>query len=114
VALALGEVTFRDFFKVIWKEFRISLLLALALGILSWIKVVFLSSNSEMPLNFSLQQVSIVIAVALSLQVITSTLIGAMLPLVATKLRLDPAVVASPALTTIVDNNRTFDLFLNR
>jgi len=102
-ALALGEVTFRDFFKVIWKEFRISLLLALALGILSWIKVVFLSSNSEMPLNFSLQQVSIVIAVALSLQVITSTLIGAMLPLVATKLRLDPAVVASPALTTIVD-----------
>lgn len=102
-ALALGEVTFRDFFKVIWKEFRISLLLALALGFLSWIKVVLLSSNSEMPLNFSLQQVGFVIAIALSLQVVTATLIGATLPLIATKFKLDPAVVASPALTTIVD-----------
>ncbi len=102
-ALALGEVTSRDFFKVIWKEFRISLLLALALGMLSWIKVVFLSSNSEIPVNFSLQQISIVIAIALSLQVVTATLIGAMLPLIATKFKLDPAVVASPALTTIVD-----------
>lgn len=102
-ALALGEVTFRDFFKVIWKEFRISLLLALALGFLSWIKVVLLSSNSEMPLNFSLQQVGFVIAIALSLQVVTATLIGASLPLIATKFKLDPAVVASPALTTIVD-----------
>ncbi|HPU22830.1 MAG TPA: magnesium transporter [Candidatus Kapabacteria bacterium] len=102
-ALALGEVTFHDFFKVIWKEFRISLLLALALGFLSWIKVVLLSSNSEMPLNFSLQQVGFVIAIALSLQVVTATLIGASLPLIATKFKLDPAVVASPALTTIVD-----------
>ncbi|HOK14835.1 MAG TPA: magnesium transporter, partial [Candidatus Kapabacteria bacterium] len=89
--------------KVIWKEFRISLLLALALGFLSWIKVVLLSSNSEMPLNFSLQQVGFVIAIALSLQVVTATLIGATLPLIATKFKLDPAVVASPALTTIVD-----------
>lgn len=102
-ALALGEVTFHDFFKVIWKEFRISLLLALALGFLSWIKVVLLSSNSEMPLNFSLQQVGFVIAIALSLQVVTATLIGASLPLIATKFKLDPAVVASPALTTFVD-----------
>ena len=102
-ALALGEITVRDFFRVLWKEFRISLLLALALGLLSWIKVVFLSSSSEIPINFSLQQISIVIAIALSLQVITSTLIGAMLPLIATKFKFDPAVVASPALTTIVD-----------
>lgn len=102
-AIALGEVSFKDSVKVLWKELRISLLLAIALGLLSWVKVMFLSQGTEIPQGFSLSNIGFAIAIALSLQVITATLIGALLPLVASKLKLDPAVVASPALTTIVD-----------
>lgn len=102
-ALALKEISFRDFFKVIFKEFKIAILLAIVLGILSFAKVMWLSADSEIPAGFSLFKIASVIALALSLQVITATLIGAMLPLVAAKFKLDPAVVASPALTTIVD-----------
>ncbi len=102
-ALALGEITQSDFFRILFKEFKISLLLSLVLGILSWAKVMFLSSGSDMVVGFSLARVGAVIAAALALQVITATLIGALLPLGAARLKWDPAVVASPALTTIVD-----------
>jgi magnesium transporter len=102
-ALALGEITFKDTLIVLWKELRISVLLALALGLLSWGKVLFLSQDTEIPNGFSLEIIGFAIALALSLQVITATLIGALLPLIASKFKFDPAVVASPALTTIVD-----------
>ncbi|NOZ60208.1 MAG: magnesium transporter [Calditrichaeota bacterium] len=102
-ALALKEISPRDFFKVIFKEFKIAILLAFVLGLLSWLKVMFLSQGTAIPSGFSLSYIGFAIAVALSLQVITATLIGAVLPLIAAKLKLDPAVVASPALTTIVD-----------
>lgn len=102
-ALALGEVAFKDILKILWKELRISVLLALALGVLSWGKVMFLSQGSDIPNGFTLNNIGLTIAIALSLQVITSTLVGAILPLVASKYKFDPAIVASPALTTIVD-----------
>lgn len=102
-ALALGEVSFKDTLKILWKELRISVLLALALGVLSWGKVMFLSQGTEIPTGFTLENIGLAIAIALSLQVITATLIGAFLPLLASKFKLDPAVIASPALTTIVD-----------
>lgn len=102
-AIALGEVSFKDIFKVLWKEFRISVLLAIALGILSWAKVMFLSQGTDIPAGFTLENIGFAIAIALSLQVITATLIGAFLPLLASRFKLDPAVIASPALTTIVD-----------
>lgn len=102
-ALALGEIRPRDILKVLFKEFKISLLLALILGVLSWLKVMFLSSGSDIPTGYSLGKIAFTIAIALGIQVVTATLIGAFLPLAASKLKLDPAVVASPALTTIVD-----------
>jgi magnesium transporter len=102
-ALALGEVEPRDVLRVLYKELKIALLLALILGLLSWGKVMFLSAGSEVPAGFSLAKIGAAIAVALSLQVVTATLVGALLPLIAAKAKLDPAVVASPALTTIVD-----------
>ncbi|MBI4772689.1 MAG: magnesium transporter [Deltaproteobacteria bacterium] len=55
------------------------------------------------PAGFSLDKIGLAIALALSLQVVTATLIGALLPLGAARMKWDPAVVASPALTTIVD-----------
>ncbi len=102
-AIALGEVTFSDTFRVLWKELRISLLLALALGILSWLKVLFLSHWTVIPAGFTLEKIGFVIALALSLQVVTATMAGALLPLLASKFKFDPAIVASPALTTVVD-----------
>lgn len=62
----------------------------------------FLSHNTEIPRESSLAHIGLAISLALSLQVVTATLIGAVLPIGAAKLKLDQAVVASPALTTIV------------
>jgi len=102
-ALALREISHKDVLKVLFKELKIAILLALILGLLSWCKVLFLSQGTDLPAGFSLTKVGAAIAIALSLQVVTATLIGALLPLGAAKVKLDPAVVASPALTTIVD-----------
>jgi len=112
-ALALGEIKLKlkEMATVLLKEFKISLLLAIVLGILSWAKVVFISKDATIPAGYTLLNISIVIALALSLQVITSTLIGTFLPLIAAKFKLDPAVVASPALTTIVDITGLFIYF---
>lgn len=102
-ALALNQIASRDIFRVLFKEARISLMLAVILGLFAWIKVQLLSGGSSVPQGFSIHQIGMVIAIALSMQVVTATLIGALLPMGAVKLKLDPAVVASPALTTVVD-----------
>jgi magnesium transporter len=65
--------------------------------------VVFFAGGSSRPAGYSLPTIGLAVGAALGLQVLTSTLIGALLPIAAARLRLDPAVVASPALTTIVD-----------
>lgn len=110
-ALALREINLRDTLRVLWKEFRIAILLALVLGVLSWAKVMFLSQGAEIPPGYSLGGIAFCIAFALSLQVVSSALVGSGLPLLATVFKFDPAVVASPALTTIVDITGLFIYF---
>ncbi|GIW71711.1 MAG: magnesium transporter MgtE [Planctomycetota bacterium] len=102
-ALALREISPKDTRKVLWKELKIAILLAAVLGLLSWGKVMFLSRGTDIPAGYTLARVGAAIAVALAVQVVTATLIGAVLPLGAAKVKWDPAVVATPALTTIVD-----------
>jgi magnesium transporter len=102
-ALALGEFSVRAWLKVIWKETKVSSLLALCLGVLAFAKVLFLSWETEIPAEYSLVKIAFVISLALSLQVITATLIGAALPLIVKAFGGDPAVAASPAITTVVD-----------
>jgi magnesium transporter len=102
-ALALGEFSVRAWLKVIWKETKVSSLLALCLGLLAFAKVLFLSWETQVPAEYSLVKVAFVISLALSLQVITATVIGAALPLIVKAFGGDPAVAASPAITTIVD-----------
>jgi len=102
-ALALKEISFGDIFRILLKELKISMMLAVVLGVIAWGKVMFLSRGSEIPSGFSLSMIGLTIAAALGMQVVTATLIGALLPLCASRLKLDPAVVASPALTTVVD-----------
>lgn len=102
-SLALREIAPRDIWRVLLKEFQVSVFLAAALGLLAWAKVMWLSQGVELPNGITLASIALVIAAALAMQVVTATLIGALLPLVAARFKLDPAVVASPALTTIVD-----------
>jgi magnesium transporter len=102
-ALALGQIHTGQWLRILWKETRVSLLLALCLGLLAYAKVLFLSWETEIPVMYSLSRIAFVIALALSLQVVTATIIGAALPMLVKRFGGDPAVAASPAITTTVD-----------
>ena len=102
-ALALNEIGPGDLIKVVFKELRIAFMTSALLGALAFCQVTVLSWNSALPEGMLLPEVAAVVATALALQVITATLVGAVLPMTIAKMKLDPAVVASPALTTIVD-----------
>lgn len=102
-ALALGQITVANWIKILFKEARISLLLSACLGAIAFIKILFLSWETDIPEQFSLLYLAFGISLALCLQVITSTLVGAGLPLLVKRFGGDPAVAASPAITTMVD-----------
>ncbi len=102
-ALATGQIALGVAWRVIWKETRVALALAAMLFLFAYLKVLFLSNNADVPFGLRLDNIALAIAVALAVCVFVSTLLGAILPLVATLFRVDPAVVAGPALTTLVD-----------
>ncbi|MEM1444000.1 MAG: magnesium transporter, partial [Verrucomicrobiota bacterium] len=106
-AMSLGELDVREFGRVVWKESRIGILLGAMLGTLVALQVCLFLPEFLLPATFDASAfdpwtVALVVGLALTVQVFTSTLIGAILPIGARALRLDPAVVASPAITTIV------------
>ena len=101
-AVSLGQVTLRDWLKVILKEAKVAFLLAFCLFFLAFLKVIILSGNVILE-NHNTYSLAFAIALSLSLQVITSTVVGAALPLIAKYFNGDPAVAASPAITTLVD-----------
>ena len=102
-ALALREISSRDILRVLFKEFQVALPLACVMGLVAFGRLVFFADSGGMPAGVTMAELGIAVAVALALQVLTATLIGALLPLCAVALKLDPAVVTSPALSTIVD-----------
>ena len=98
--LAVGEVKFSDFWRVVWKEIRVSVLLGAILALACFAKVMTVDGLYAVE-NGAL--VGFVICFSMFVTVLIAKLIGSMLPLLAKKCRLDPAVVASPFITTIVD-----------
>ena len=102
-ALALKEIDKRDILRVVWKELRISLMLGLVLGAIAFLRVNLMSGGTTIPATLTLVQIGTAIAIALAVQVISATIIGAALPLASAAVKIDPALIASPALTTIVD-----------
>lgn len=102
-ALALGQIGPKQWLNIVYKEFKISTMLAVCLGVLAFLKVLYLSWETSIPPQYTLTQLAFVIATALSLQVVTATCIGASLPLLVKRFGGDPAVAASPAITTVVD-----------
>jgi magnesium transporter len=102
-ALSLGEISDDDWWRIIFKEMKISFMLSVCVAILTYMKIAFLSFHSLLPPGFSLTFIGLIISIAIAIQVVSSAVIGAGLPLVVRRMGGDPAVVASPAITTIVD-----------
>ncbi len=102
-AIALRQISLKNWFMILFKEARIALMLSVVLGVIAFGKILFLSWGMDIPDQYNLYFLAFGIALALSLQVITATMIGAALPLIVKRLGGDPAVAASPAITTLVD-----------
>ncbi len=102
-ALALEQITLRNWLMILFKEARIAILVSIVLGIIAYGKILFLSWDTQTPEQYSLFFIAFGISLALSIQVISATLLGAALPLVVKRMGGDPAVAASPAITTLVD-----------
>ena len=94
-ALSLEDVAFRDIFKVMWKEFRVAIICGAALAVVNFLKMLLLRSGTVL--------IAITVSIALFFSVIVAKLVGCILPMFATKLGFDPAVMSSPFVTTIVD-----------
>ena len=98
--IALDEIRFKDLFKVMFKEFRISLIVGAFLAVANGVRIFIQYHNPGL---------AVVIACSLMGTVIMAKLVGCILPLLAKKVNLDPAIMASPLITTLVD---TFSILI--
>lgn len=92
--LAIDEIKFSDFFKVVFKEFRISIVVGIVLGLANGIRIVVLNHDVYL---------AIVVSVSIIVTVMISKFVGCVLPIIAKRLKMDPAIMAAPLITTIVD-----------
>ena len=92
--LALDEIRFKDIFRVIFKEFRVVLLVCLGLALANGLRIFIMYKDLKL---------AVVIGLSLICTVILSKIIGCILPLFAKKINLDPAIMAAPLITTLVD-----------
>jgi len=101
-ALSLDEVEFSDILAVVWKELRVALLCGVTLGAANFGKMMlvdrWLLHNPEVTV-----QVALVVCLTLVLTVLCAKIVGCTLPMVAEKIGIDPAVMAAPFITTVVD-----------
>ena len=94
--LATGEITPRDWLLVLWKESRIAIIVGFILSSFITLKTIFISGKEV--------RVGICVGITLFISVILAKLTGAILPIIAKILKLDPAIMAGPLITTIVDS----------
>ncbi len=92
--LAMNEISTKDIFKAIWKEFRVALIVGIVLAIANSIRIM---------IQYNDLKIAIVVGITLICTVIMAKLLGCILPMAAKKLKLDPAIMAAPLITTIVD-----------
>lgn len=93
--MTIGEISSSDALKVIWKEARVAILVGIILGMVNFIRLVI--QYPDQPL------VALTVVLALFATVFVAKVIGGILPILAKKLKLDPAIMAAPLITTIVD-----------
>lgn len=101
--ISLEEIEFRDIFRVMWKESRVALLCGVTMAVLNFARFMLIDRVGL--------AVSAVICLTLLVTVLAAKLVGCTLPLIAKKVGLDPAVMASPFITTIVDALSLFIYF---
>ena len=94
-SLSLGDIRFPDIFRVIWKEVRVAVMCGITLSCCNFIKLMLLDKVA--------MNVALVVSLTLVIIVIFSKIVGCTLPMIAEKVGFDPAVMASPLITTIVD-----------
>lgn len=92
--LAVDELHFSDFFTIVWKEFRVALVVGAALAMANGLRIYLVYRNLAM---------AMVIAASLVVTIVIAKLVGCILPILAKRLHMDPAIMASPLITTIVD-----------
>ena len=101
-AMSLGEVDFRDYFRVVWKEIRVGIYCGLSLAAVNFIKIWLvdktLFKNDEITIL-----VDLAICLTLVIEIVFAKVIGCSLPMLAKKIGFGPAVMSSPFITTIVD-----------
>lgn len=100
--LALGQVKMRDAIKVLLKEFQISIVVGAVLSVINIIRIYFMNSSLIL---------AITVGLSLYVTVIIAKVTGSMLPIIAERLKLDPAIMASPVITTIVDASALLAFF---
>ena len=93
--MVIGEIAPKDILKVLWKEFRVALICGFILAVVNFIRLSIQYPGKTM--------ICIVIVTSVFLTVVLAKTIGCILPIVAETLHLDPAIMASPIITTIVD-----------
>lgn len=99
-ALALGDVEFKDILKVIWKELRAAFFLAITVATVCFVKILLIDKLYNDGVTV---EIAAIVSLVLMATIMLAKLVGCILPLLAKKCKLDPAVVASPFITTIVD-----------
>ena len=93
--LAVGEIEFADLFKVIWKEVRIAVCISVVLAVVNGLRILVMGQGDVL--------VALTIGVTMACTVIIAKVVGCTLPLVAKRVGLDPAIMATPLISTLVD-----------
>ena len=103
--IALGEIDFSDFLKVVFKEFRISIIVSAALAVVNFARILIMYYTGTLgdTGGASVFLIAAIVSFSLLLVVVIAKLIGCSLPLLAHKIGLDPALMAAPIISTIVD-----------
>ena len=99
-ALSLGEIHFRSIFLVLWKEFRVSILCGITLAAANFVKLLLFDLNGQE----NAFMIALVISLTLVGTIIMAKLVGSSLPLLASKVGFDPAVLANPLISTVCDS----------
>ncbi len=99
-ALSLGEIHFRSIFLVLWKEFRVSILCGIPLAAANFVKLLLFDLNGQE----NAFMIALVISLTLVGTIIMAKLVGSSLPLLASKVGFDPAVMANPLISTVCDS----------
>ena len=102
--LALGEITTNDYLKIMFKELRVGFIVAIVLAFVNFLRIILFERVDMM--------VALTVCGSLFCTVIIAKVVGGLLPIIAKKLKFDPAIMASPLITTIVDAFALFIYFM--